>query len=141
MGEEIERRAILRLIGEYEQAFRDADADRMQSLFWFDDARFLEIENHIPAPFGRERFLGITDWVRENQPSGQTMEFRETMVHLLSRESAYSVSLRDEHEGGQTVTSRVTLVYLKRAGIWKILHGHFSCLPDYGSKAEDGGSG
>jgi uncharacterized protein (TIGR02246 family) len=129
MTEEEEKRKILELIDAYVQAFETADSDLMASLFWVDDLRFIEVENHIPEPFGRERFLWIMDWIRENQPSGWKMRFYDTQVHLLSPEVAYSVSLRDQEEDGEVKTSRVTLVFLKKGNEWRIIHGHFSYVP------------
>jgi len=129
MGEEREEKQILGIIDKYVQAFEMADADLMQSLFWVDDPRFIEVENHIPEPFGRDRFLWIMDWMRKNQKPGWKMKFYETKVNILSPELAYTVSLRDQEEDGETSTSRVTLILLKKNNKWKIIHGHFSFQP------------
>ena len=128
MNEE-EKEKILGTIDAYVGAFEMADADLMQSLFWVDDPRFIEVENHIPEPFVRERFLWIMDWMRKNQKPGWKMKFYETKVNFLSPEVAYSVSLRDQKENGDAKTSRVSLVFLKNGDEWKIIHGHFSFLP------------
>jgi ketosteroid isomerase-like protein len=101
----------------------------MGSLFWVDDPRFIEVENHIAEPFDRERFLAIMDWIRKHQKPGWKMRFYDTKVHILSPEVAYSVSLRDQSEDGEVKTSRVTLVFLKKENEWKIIHGHFSYVP------------
>jgi len=127
---EEEKREILGIIDEYAQAFEAADADRMASLFWVDDPRFCEVENHIAEPFGRERFLWIMDWIRKNQPPGWKMRFYDTQVHFFSPEVAYSVSLREEEIEGERTKSRVTLVFLKKDGEWRIIHGHFSRVPE-----------
>jgi len=129
MNEHEERNKILEIISSYVRAFETADADLMASLFWVDDPRFIEVENHIPEPFGRERFLWIMNWIRENQPSGWKMRFYDTQVHLLSPEVAYSVSLREEEIEERKSSSRVTLVFLKKDGEWRIIHGHFSYVP------------
>jgi len=126
MGRE---RKILALIEKYVRAFETADADLMQSLFWIDDERFIEVENHISKPFGRERFLAIMDWIRKYQKPGRKMRFYNTKVNVLSPEVAYSISLRDQKENGELRTSRVTLIFLKKGNEWKIIHGHFSYLP------------
>jgi len=52
-----DEREILKIIDTYVLAFENANADLMMSLFWFDDSRFTEVENHISEPFGRDRFL------------------------------------------------------------------------------------
>lgn len=128
MDEEIEKK-ILGIIDKYVRAFEMADADLMQSLFWVDDPRFIEVENHISEPFGRDRFLWIMDWMRKNQKPGWKMKFYETKVKILSPELAYTVSLRDQ-EDGETRTSRVTFIFLKKENKWKIIHGHFSFVPE-----------
>jgi len=57
MNEKQEKRKILKIIDTYVRAFEMADADMMENLFWTDDYRFIELENHIPEPFGQKRFL------------------------------------------------------------------------------------
>jgi len=119
----------LAVIDRYVCAFEMADEGLMQSLFWVDDSRFIEVENHIPEPFGRERFLAIIDWIRQYQKPGWKMGFSDTKVNMLSPEVAYSVSLRDQKENEERRTSRVTFIFLKKGNEWKIIHGHFSYLP------------
>ena len=128
-NEQKEKYRILEIIETYVKAFESADADLMQSLFWIDDPRFIEVENHIPEPFGRERFLAIMEWTRKYQKPGWKMRFYDTKVHLLSPTVAYSVSLREERENEEVKISRVTLVFLKKDDKWKIIHGHFSYVP------------
>jgi uncharacterized protein (TIGR02246 family) len=124
-----EKRKILDLIETYVHAFETADADVMESLFWVDDPRFVEVENHISQPFGRQRFLAIMGWMRKHQRPGWKMKFYDTQIHLLSPDVAYSVSLRDQDEDGKVETSRVTLLFVKKGHEWKIIHGHFSYVP------------
>ena len=125
-----EESKILEIINKYTQAFENADADLMQSLFWFDDERFIEVENHIPEPFGKQRFLWIMDWIRKNQKPGWKMKFYDTKVYFLSDDVAYSVSLRETEENEETTESRVTLIFLKKEDKWRIIHGHFSYMPE-----------
>jgi ketosteroid isomerase-like protein len=120
----------LEIIDSYVKSFESADADLMQSLFWFDDPRFVEVENHIREPFGRERFLYIMDWIRKYQKPWWKMRFYDTKVFLLSPSVAYTISMRETVEDGETSTSRVTLIFLKKDGVWKIIHGHFSYKPE-----------
>ena len=117
------------VIDSYVRAFEMADEGLMQSLFWVDDSRFIEVENRIPEPFGRERFLAMIDWIRKYQKPGWKMRFYDTKVNMLSPEVAYSVSLRDQKENEERRTSRVTFIFLKKGNEWKIIHGHFSYLP------------
>lgn len=130
MSKKETRRVIEQILGDYVRAFENANADLMQSLFWYEDPRFIEVENHIPQPFSIDRFLFIMDWIRENQKPGWKMRFYDTQIHLLSPDVAYSVSMREQDEDGSMSTSRVTLLYLMKDGQWKILHGHFSLLPE-----------
>jgi len=125
----VDRLQILKIIESYTNAFESADAELMQSLFWIDDSRFIEVENHVPEPFGRERFLAIMEWIRKYQKPGWKMRFYDTRIHLLSPTVAYSVSLREERGDGEVKISRVTLIFLKKDGKWKIIHGHFSYVP------------
>ena len=90
-----DEREILKIIDTYVHALENANADLMMSLFWFDDSRFTEVENHISEPFGRDRFLWIMDWIKKYQKPGWKMKFYSTKVYILSPEIAYSVSLRD----------------------------------------------
>jgi len=129
MNEREEKHKILEIIDTYVHAFETADAELMESLFWADDPRFIEVENHIPEPFDRKRFLAIMDWIRKYQTPGWKMRFYDTKVHILSPKVAYSVSMRDQDEDGEVKTSRVTLIFLKKGNEWKIIHGHFSYVP------------
>ena len=128
MTDHSDRELILALIDSYVAAVNNADADLLEDLFWYEDPRFSEVENHIPAPFGKAVFLDIGNWIRNNAKPGEKQQFHETSVHLLSDDVAYSVSLREEIETEKI--SRVTLIYLKNQGQWKIIHGHFSYLPE-----------
>ena len=121
--------AIRALVDSYAEAVNSADATELESLFWLDDPRFSEVENDRPLPLGSEEFLAISEWIREHGEPGLKQRFYETDVRLLSSEVAYSVSMRDEYVRGDTLRSRVTLIYLKRDADWRIIHGHFSYVP------------
>ena len=51
----------------------------------------------------------------------------DTKVYLLTPDVAYTVSLRDERSTG--ATSRVTLIFQKKQGHWRVVHAHFSNVP------------
>ena len=129
VNDKVNEQDILNLIDLYVQAVNTADADLLESLFWKDDPRFTEVENHIPTPFGARTFSDISDWIRKNGTPGNNQQFYETAVHILSPEVAYSVSMRNEYDKSVTSSSRVSLVYLKKDSQWKIIHGHFSYVP------------
>ena len=119
---------IRSIIDAYARAVNGADADLLESLFWTDDPRFLEVENDRDEPFGAEEFHEVADWIRQHAKPGEKQRFYDTKVHILSPDVAYSGSMRDELEDGKT--SRVTLVYLKKGDQWRVIHGHFSYVPD-----------
>jgi len=115
------------VIDRYVDAVNQADAEKLAALFWVDDPAFSEVENDRPMPLGRREFLAICDSIRQHGKPGQWQRFHKTEVHLLSPDVAYTVSLREELNDHKT--SRVTLVLTKRAGEWRIIHGHFSYVP------------
>jgi ketosteroid isomerase-like protein len=124
-----ERRQILAVIDTYVRAIGDADVDLLESLFWTDDPQFCEVENDQPMPFGKERFFEIAHWVREHgRPGDNQQRFRDTEVYMLAPDVAYTVSLRDELNANRT--SRVTLIFMRKNAEWRIVHGHFSYVPE-----------
>lgn len=128
MDVESEEHKILNIIDSYVQAVNDADADSLASLFWLGDPNFSEVENHIPAPLGAKTFSELGDWIRKNGNPGKNQRFYNTQVYILKPGVAYSVSMRDEYKTNKT--SRVTLIYLKKGDEWRIIHGHFSYIPE-----------
>ena len=117
------------IINTYEKAVNTGNADLLESLFWYDDTRFSEVENDRPQPFGREEFLLIGDWIRNHGKPPRFQHFSNTRIFLLSVETAYSVSMRKEKGEQDSRLSRVTMIYLKYDSTWKIIHGHFSLVP------------
>jgi ketosteroid isomerase-like protein len=122
--------AILGILDTYAKAFQDADADLAQSLVWLEDERFSEIEDMIAYPFGKQTYLDIMDWIRNNaKPGTKEMKFHQPTVFSLAENVAYVIALQEiKSEEGQSI-SRVTLIFLKKDGEWKIIHGHFSPIP------------
>ena len=128
-----EIRKILAVMDSYVHAFEMADANLMRSLHWVDDPNFTEIEDHISEPFARERFLNIMNWIEKHGKPGKKMRFYDMKINMLSPRIAYVIALQEirPSEGcGETSTSRVSLVFLKKANEWKIIHGHFSSKPE-----------
>jgi ketosteroid isomerase-like protein len=121
--------AINQILETYVEAFEAADADQMAALFWLEDPRFKEVENHIAEPFGSRTYMGILDWIRKHQEPGWRMLFYDTCIYPLGDDVAYSISMRDTDENGHKETSRVSLLYLRKGGEWRIIHGHFSHVP------------
>ena len=123
-----EEQGILTLIGTYAQAVNSADADLFENLFWHDDPRFCEVEVGRPWMSSRADLAELSEWIRQHGRPGNHQRFHDTAVHLLTPDVAYSVSLCDEFNPRKT--SRVTLIYLRRGDEWRIIHGHFSPMPE-----------
>lgn len=128
MDTKAQQHKIQTIIDAYVRAVNGADADRLESLFWTADPRFSEVENDQPGPLDAKEFHAIADWIGQHGKPGKKQRFYDTKVHILTPNVAYSVSMRDELNTGKT--SRVTLIYLKKGDEWRIIHGHFSYVPD-----------
>lgn len=126
-----EEAKILEVIKTYEQAFADADADGLADLHWLEDERFSEIEDMIPMPFGKKTYEKIADWIRKNaEPGTRQMKFHDPNVFFLAEDVAYLVAIQEIKTPKGETKSRVTLIFLKKDGQWKIIHGHFSEMPE-----------
>ncbi len=84
--------------------------------------------NDRPRLMGHEYIEFISGLLRKRgeQPSNQ--RWYDTKIFILSPDSAYSVSLREEINVKKT--SRVTFILQKKKGEWRIMHGHFSYVPE-----------
>lgn len=127
-----ENRKILAVMASYVHAFEIADADLMQSLHWVDDPNVTEIEDNVNEPFGRDRFLSIMDWIKRQRKPRRKMKFYDTKVSILSPEIAYIIACQEIRlsKEEKVNTSGVSLIFLKKANKWKIIHGHFSSMPN-----------
>ncbi len=128
MGMEAETQKILQIIESYRQAPVNADAEAWERLFWLDDPGFTEIENDKRWLLDRDYIEMISGILRKKTPGAPNQKWYDTKVYFLGPDAAYSVSLRDELNTDQT--SRVTLIYLKKEDEWRIIHGHFSNVPE-----------
>jgi len=115
----------------YVHAFEMADADLMRSLHWIDDPNFAEIEDTINEPFGHDKFLAFTDWTKRHRKPRRKMKFYDVKVNMLGPEIAYIIACQEISSSREKKVdiSRVTLIFLKKADEWKIIHGHFSSMP------------
>lgn len=113
MDMEAETQKILQIIESYPQALANADAEAWEKLYWLDDPGFTEIENDKRWLLGRDYIEMISGLLRKRTPGPPDQKWYDTKVHFISPDVAYSVSLRDELNTNQT--SRVTLIYLKKA--------------------------
>lgn len=119
---------ILSIIDSYTKALDTGDAALWESLFWLEDLNFSAIENDRPHVLDRRYIEQISQWLRESGPTEPNQRWYDTRVHFLTPDVAYSVSLRDEIN--TATISRVTLVYQRKGDQWRIIHGHFSNVPE-----------
>lgn len=119
---------ILSIISSYTKASEDGDATLWEGLFWLDDPNFSEIENDKSHALDRRYIEGISAALRKRGPGKPNQRWYDTKVYVLSPTIAYSVSLRDEIN--TATTSRVTLVCQRKGDQWRIIHGHFSNVPE-----------
>ena len=119
---------ILAVVQKYPRALETGDAALWQSLFWLDDPRFSVVENDRPHAMGREYIDSLTDMIRRRGAGSPAQRWYDTKVYFLAPDLAYTVSLRDELNIKKT--SRVTLILAKKDGEWRVLHAHFSFVPE-----------
>lgn len=124
-------RAILATIDNYPRAFELGDPTLWEGLFWLADPQFTVIENDKPHLMGREYIDFITGLIRERGKQPPMPRWYKTNVRVLAPEIAYTTSLRDEVFPGEIEkTSRITLVFKKKNDQWRIIHAHFSIVPE-----------
>lgn len=122
-----DEQSIRSIIESYTRALDTGDASLWEGLYWLDDAKFSEIENDKPYVLDRRYIEQISAALRRRGPGKPNQRWYDTRVYLLSPDTAYSVSLRDEIN--TATTSRVTLIFQKKTGQWRIIHAHFSNVP------------
>ncbi len=128
MDVQAESREILQIIDKY-AVMGGGDAERFRALFWVDDPNLTNVENDRPYLLGQDYVEFLADLVRKEGAGGPVgQRFYDTKIFFLTPDVAYSVSLRDELNIAKT--SRVTFVYQKKHGEWRIIHGHFSYVPE-----------
>ena len=120
--------AILDVIKKLEEAANEADPAKAESVLLLDDARFSEIEDFIPEPFGADTVRRIHDWIRTNGRPGDNVRFTDIKVYFLSSDVAYATAIQ-ELNFDTPGKSRVTFVFLEQNGDWGIIHAHYSTMP------------
>ncbi len=121
-----DQQAVQAVVDGYPQALETGDADLWGRLFWAEDPEFSVIENDRPHRLGGE-YIAFIRGLIEKRGRMPAQRWYDTRIHFVSPTAAYTTSLRDELNTGET--SRVTLVLVKRDDQWRILHAHFSCVP------------
>jgi hypothetical protein len=120
--------AILDVIKKLEEAADEADPAKAESVLLLEDARFSEIEDFIPEPFGADTVRRIHDWIRANGRPGDNVRFTDIKVYFLSSDAAYATAIQ-ELNFDTPGKSRVTFVFLEQDGAWGIIHAHYSTMP------------
>ena len=123
-----EEKQLLQVIDLLEESANKADPSIAERCILIDDERFSEIEDFIPEPFGADTLREIHDWVRENGKPGDNVRFTRRRVYLLSPTTAYATSIQ-ELNFEKPSKSRVTFVFVKADGQWRVIHGHYSTMP------------
>jgi hypothetical protein len=113
---------ILGVIAKLEDPAKEA------SVLWLEDARFSEIEDYIPEPFGAETLRQIHDWIRKNVRPGDNVRFTDIKVHFLSPGVVYATAIQEQCFDAPE-KSRVPSVFLRQQGGWAIIHAHYSTMP------------
>ncbi|MCC7204042.1 MAG: nuclear transport factor 2 family protein [Phycisphaeraceae bacterium] len=128
MDVQAESQKIQQIIDQY-AVMGGGDPERFRALFWIDDPNLTNVENDRPYLLGPEYVEFLADLVRKEGGGGPVgQRFYDTKIYFLTPDVAYSVSLRDELNIAKT--SRVTFVCQKKHGEWRIIHGHFSYVPE-----------
>ena len=94
----------------------------------------VEVFDHVPYRFdGKAEFATYLTAAAEGNASME-FDFRQPSCRMLSDTTgvmnAYDSSTGATNDGKKhTIHGRTTLVFVKRAGQWKIVSAHFSALP------------
>ena len=79
---------------------------------------------------GADGVRSIHDWVRQHGEPGDHVAFEQEKVFLLSSDVAYATAIQNPSFDVPS-HSRVTFVFLRRGEDWRIIHAHFSSVPDW----------
>ncbi len=120
------------LLEAYKKGIDNADASALEALHWTDELEFRLIEDFIAKPFGAETFREIGDWIRENADPGYlSVEFHGLEFFQLADTVIYCTGIvRQSCEDEGPADVRMTLIFLKRHSQWRIIHGHWSEMPE-----------
>jgi hypothetical protein len=123
-----EIQVILDVITKLEEAANEADPAKAESVLLLEDARFSEIEDFIPEPFGADTVRRIHNWIRTNSRPGDNVRFTDIKVYFLASDVAYATAIQ-ELNFDTPGKSRVTFLFLKQNNEWGIIHAHYSTMP------------
>jgi hypothetical protein len=124
-----DEKQILHVIDRLQEASNKVDPSIFEQHLLMDDPRFSEIEDFIPEPFGSETLRSILEWFGKNGKPGNNVKFTKTRVYILSSMTAYTTSIQ-ELDFDKPSRSRVTFIFMKDREQWKVIHAHYSAMPD-----------
>jgi ketosteroid isomerase-like protein len=117
------------VVWHYQEAVNARDPSQLRELLALDDARFTEIEDHIPEPFGAETAHEILRWIEEHPEGDYRVQYRDVKAFLLADTVAYVVAMHDWTTAKGTGQGRTTFIVIKEGSDWRIIHGHWSSVP------------
>ena len=121
---------VIKVIRNYEDAVNNPNPELWLSL-WdleYDDLTILENDKH--QVLGRQYIKHIADWMKTATPE-KRQTWHTNKVYIMNKDLAYTVSMRTEHTTPEDQReSRITLLMRRTNGKWKIIHCHFSFVPD-----------
>lgn len=87
--------AIVAVVEKYQGAANSRDPSKFREILALGDARFTEIEDHIPVPFGFETANDILRWIEEHPASRYQVRYFNTQAFLLAETVAYAVAMHE----------------------------------------------
>ncbi len=128
MDEQGEKEHLLDLVSTYQKAFENGDPDLIENLSWDEGSDIFGLDDPRHAPLKARKHSDKEHAGLHTKTSWQT-RFYNTLVYLVTPTLAYSTSLREINRAGQTQTSQVSFIILKKENAWRIVHAHLSSVP------------
>lgn len=122
--------AVVAVVKAYERAANTRDLAWFRKTLALDDARFREIEDHIPTPFGAETARGVLQWFEDHPEFDCRVRYYDIEAFILGETAAYAVAMNEWESPKGKGAARATFVMTRDGGKdWRIIHGHWSALP------------
>jgi hypothetical protein len=130
--------SIVAVVKAYERAANTRDVTWFRKNLALDDARFREIEDHIPAPFGAETARDVLRWVERHPEFTYRVRYHDMEAFILNDTAAYAVAMHEWESPSGKGAGRATFVMIRDKGRdWRIVHGHWSGVPRQDAKGEE----
>ncbi|MEW5826453.1 MAG: nuclear transport factor 2 family protein [Candidatus Bipolaricaulota bacterium] len=121
---------MLELIERYERAANSGDGAAFEEILALDDPQFSEFEDFIPEPIGAATVRDILTWRREHPEFKYEVSYVQRRAFPLSDSLAYATALSTWRGDAGAGKGRVTWIAKRIDGRWRILHGHWSAMPE-----------